>query len=306
MPEESNPSLVYRGRFAPSPSGPLHAGSLMAAVASFLDARTHAGEWLVRIEDIDPPRTVAGAATAILATLERLGLHWDGDVLYQSTRYPAYAAALSRLQERGELYACRCSRAELAESSGSYPGTCRDLALPHVDGLALRCRCGQGDTQFTDLLQGIQHFSLQEYSGDFIVRRKDDLYAYQLAVVVDDAWQGITHVTRGIDLLDSTPRQLRLQQLLRLPSPVYAHIPVLVNAAGAKLSKQNLAPPADTEEPVQVLFRTLHYLLQSPDPALLDSDVDTLLTWAIAHWQPERLAGRQQIPESSAFPAPGV
>jgi len=139
-----------------------------------------------------------------------------------------------------------------------------------------------------------------------LLRRADGIFAYQLAVVVDDAWQGITHVTRGIDLLDSTPRQLRLQQLLRLPSPVYAHIPVLVNAAGAKLSKQNLAPPADTEEPVQVLFRTLHYLLQSPDPALLDSDVDTLLTWAIAHWQPERLAGRQQIPESSAFPAPGV
>lgn len=305
MPEESKQTLVYRGRFAPSPSGPLHAGSLMAAVASFLDARTRAGEWLVRIEDIDPPRTVAGSAAAILSTLERLGLHWDGEVLYQSSRSHAYAAALARLRDMGEVYACRCSRAELAENS-NYPGTCRELALPSAEGLAQRCRCGQTTTHFVDLLQGRQSFSLPDYSGDFIIKRKDGPYAYQLAVVVDDAWQGITHVTRGIDLLDSTPRQLRLQQLLGLPHPVYAHLPVLVNAAGTKLSKQNLAPPAGSEAPVKVLFQTLHYLQQSPDPALLDGDVESLLRWAIVHWQPERLAGKAQIPESSAFPTPGV
>lgn len=301
MPEATVPGPVYRGRFAPSPTGPLHAGSLMAALASWLDARSRGGQWLVRIEDIDPPREVPGAADRILRTLERLGLHWDGEVLYQSRRAEAYEAALSRLRDAGALYACRCSRADLQETQGCYPGHCRHLGLAEGPGLALRCDCGTGMTTFTDRIQGSCSQNLAELCGDFIVRRKDGLYAYQLAVVVDDAWQGITDVVRGIDLLDSTPRQMRLQQLLALPTPRYLHLPVLVSEAGDKLSKQNLAPPADVERPAQVLLRTLQYLQQAPDPALQDADVPELLCWATEHWNPAAMTGMRTVAEVSAF-----
>ena len=302
MPEatgQHNP--VYRGRFAPSPTGPLHAGSLMAALASWLDARAQGGEWLVRIEDLDPPREIAGAAAQILHTLERLGLCWDGEVLYQSTRSAAYDEALAALEDAGMLYYCRCSRSDLADTQGRYPGHCRDLGLGPGPGLALRCHCGDRPIRFDDRLQGSCSFRLSRLCGDFVVRRKDGLHAYQLAVVVDDAAQGITDVVRGIDLLDSTPRQIHLQQLLKLPTPRHAHVPVLVNEAGDKLSKQNLAPPADAERPTQVLFRTLQYLQQAPDPALLDGDTEDLLRWGIDHWRPAQLAGIRNVAEVSAF-----
>jgi len=273
----------------------------MAALASWLDARSRGGQWLLRIEDIDPPREVPGAADRILRTLERLALYWDDEVLYQSRRSAAYEAALARLRDTGALYACRCSRAELQETLGRYPGHCRHLDLTDGPGLALRCDCGEGLTGFTDRIQGSCSQNLAELCGDFIVRRKDGLYAYQLAVVVDDAWQGITDVVRGIDLLDSTPRQLRLQQLLALPTPRYLHLPVLVNESGDKLSKQNLAPPADVEQPAQVLLRTLHYLQQSPDPALRDADASAILRWATANWNPSAMAGMRAVAEVSAF-----
>lgn len=306
MPEAAAPASIYRGRFAPSPTGPLHAGSLMAALASWLDARSQDGQWLVRIEDLDPPREVPGAAKRILRTLEGLGLCWDGDVLYQSTRSDAYEAVLALLQDSASLYACRCSRSDLQDTHGCYPGHCRNLGLEPGPGLALRCICGTDPVTFNDRTQGSCSFRLADLCGDFIVKRKDGLCAYQLAVVVDDAWQGITDVVRGIDLLDSTPRQMRLQHLLGLPTPRYLHLPVLVNDAGEKLSKQNLAPAADVERPARVLFRTLQYLQQAPDPCLLEAEPDEVLRWALAHWRPAALEGLTTVAEVSAFGAAAV
>jgi glutamyl-Q tRNA(Asp) synthetase len=232
---------MYIGRFAPSPTGPLHFGSLVAAVASWLDARAAGGRWLVRIEDLDRPRCVPGAADEILHTLERLGLTWDGEVGYQSKRHSLYEDALQRLQ--GRTYWCRCSRREVADSSlglaanGApiYPGTCRDARL--LSGRALRIRTNT-EIRFRDRLQGEQVQDLERDVGDFVLYRADGMYAYQLAVVVDDAAQGVTDVVRGADLLDSTARQIYLQRLLGLPTPCYLHVPAAVNAAGEKLSKQ--------------------------------------------------------------------
>jgi glutamyl-Q tRNA(Asp) synthetase len=290
---------LYRGRFAPSPTGPLHAGSVMAALASYLEARTQQGSWLLRMEDLDPPRESPQAASRILFDLEALGLHWDGPVLYQSQRHKAYDAAIAQLTAQGDTYWCSCSRHVLAAHGGRYPGTCREQALDSVSGKALRCKLPPERLCFTDQFQGIQCWQLQDTLGDFIIRRKDGLHAYQLAVVVDDAWQEITHVVRGIDLLDSTPRQIHLQQRLGYPSPRYAHIPVLVNAEGQKLSKQSFAAAIAGKQPVSVLFDALNNLQQQPDPRLLQADVDSVLSWALTHWQPERLAGLRSVPEIS-------
>jgi len=295
-----------RGRFAPSPTGPLHAGSVMAALASFLDSKVRKGLWFLRMEDLDPPREVPGAADEILRTLEKLSLNWDGPVLYQSKRLAAYDEALDTLQAQGYLYYCCCTRMDLAGNEGRYPGTCHHRNLPAGPKLSLRCRTTNDIVCFQDELQGSFCNSLASETGDFIVRRRDGLHAYQLAVVVDDAWQGITHIMRGIDLLDSTPRQIHLQQLLGLPQPHYAHLPVLVNQLGIKLSKQSLAPPSYADDPSRLLFRTLQYLQQAPEPALQYEAPETILHWAQAHWHPEKLAGVTSIPESSAFPVTGV
>src|SRR5512142_3436174 len=240
--------MEYHGRFAPSPTGPLHFGSLIAAAASGLDARAAGGRWSVRIEDVDSPRTVAGAADAILRTLEACGLEWDGEVVHQSARTALYDAALQRLRESGRVYRCRCTRREVADSGiagiegAVYPGTCRDRAIGEEESGSWRFRVPAGIAEFDDRVQGRIAQDVARDVGDFVLVRRDGLHAYQLAVVVDDAAQGITDVVRGADLLASTARQILLQRALGLPTPRYLHFPVAVDARGVKLSKQNRAP----------------------------------------------------------------
>lgn len=288
----------YRGRFAPSPTGPLHLGSLYTALAGFLQARSRGGAWFLRIDDLDPPRTVPGAADRIQRGLEALGLHWDGSVLYQSQRLAAYAAALDRLREAGWVYACACSRKQLAaHAAGVYPGWCRArIGQPPPAAHALRVRVQGGTLAFDDALQGRIAQHLETEVGDFILYRRDAVYAYPLATVLDDAAQGITEVLRGIDLMDSTPRQIHLERLLGLPAKTYAHVPVLVDAhTGQKLSKQNLAPAADTAEPGRLLFHLLGLLKQTPPAELAGAAAAEILAWAVENWEARRLAGIESI-----------
>jgi glutamyl-Q tRNA(Asp) synthetase len=299
----------YRGRFAPSPTGPLHFGSLIAAVGSYLDARHHDGEWLLRIEDLDPPREVPGAATAILRTLERFGMYWDGPVLYQSQRDGIYANALDELSRKGYLYGCACTRREIADSAVHsetglvYPGTCREGLPPGRHARALRVRTEQCRIALIDRLQGTLQQQLDREVGDFIIRRADGLVAYQLAVVVDDADQQITHVVRGADLLDSTPRQLYLQQLLELPAPCYLHLPVAVDADSEKLSKQTFARDIIAGSDNTVLLDALTFLNQVLPDSPRDASRDELWQWAIAHWEPGRISGRRVLPAPAAWSA---
>jgi glutamyl-Q tRNA(Asp) synthetase len=284
-------AAVYRGRFAPSPTGPLHFGSLLAALASCLEARTRNGEWLVRIEDIDAPRCQPGADTEILRTLEAFGFSWDGEVMFQTQRTAHYQAALDRLSARGLTFDCACTRTELADSAIAvdggqrYPGTCRH-GLPQGK-VARSVRLRVDDTPLTcdDIVQGRITQQLARDVGDFVLKRADGLFAYQLAVVVDDAWQGITDVVRGADLFASTPRQIYLQRCLGLPTPTYAHLPVAVNAAGEKLSKQTRAAPIDAANPAPILVAALEALGQMPPAGLAESSVVDVWAWAVQHWQ---------------------
>lgn len=259
----------YRGRFAPTPSGPLHFGSLVAALGSCLEARRHGGEWLLRIEDVDPPRVVPGAADAILRTLEAFGFEWDGPVVYQSRRLAAYRDALDALQRQELVYACTCSRKRIAAAARRgvdgpvYPGHCRAQRATHPPA-ALRLRVPQMRIVFDDALQGRVACDIAAECGDFVLRRADGAYTYQLAVVVDDAAQGITHVVRGADLIASTPRQIALQRLLNLPTPGYLHLPVVLDARGDKLSKQTLAQPIDPRAPLPALLAAWAFLGQPP------------------------------------------
>jgi len=279
---------TYCGRFAPSPTGPLHLGSLIAALASWLHARSAGGRWLLRIDDIDPPREQPGAAAAIIHSLQRHQLCWDGDILWQSQRSAAYDAALAALHAGGHLFACSCSRSELGPD-GSCLRDCRNRERPSGIPAALRVAVpADFESHWQDTWQGTQHWPLGQQLTDFVVRRKDGLYAYQLAVVVDDAHQRITDVVRGADLLDSTPRQQVLQTLLGYQQPRYAHIPVLTDSHGQKLSKQNLAPPLDDRAAPDNLRLALRYLGQPPPPTGLTS-TGALLSFALEHWSPERL-----------------
>lgn len=287
----------YRGRFAPSPTGPLHFGSLVAAVGSYLDARYHHGKWLIRIEDIDTPRTVPGAADAILHTLEALGMEWDEAVVYQSQRTHRYQAALHELQQQGLLYPCTCSRKEIADSSivgisgPIYPGTCRNRPASPQKSHAVRVRTTSETIQFEDrAAAGPYRQQLALDIGDFVLRRADGIYAYQLAVAVDDAEQTITHVVRGADLLDSTPRQIYLQRLLNYPTPRYLHLPVATNATGEKLSKQTNAAPINTDRALTHLIEALRFLGQNPPPMLAHGDIADLWRWARQHWRVDRIA----------------
>lgn len=277
---------AYRGRFAPSPTGPLHLGSLIAALASWLHARAAGGAWLLRVEDIDPPREQPGASAAIIHSLEQHGLRRDGDILWQSRRSAAYDAALTVLQEQGHLFSCACSRRELGPN-GSCQRGCRNRQAPASgEASALRVAVSADFTsEWEDPWQGRQYWPLGQQLTDFIVRRKDGLYAYQLAVVVDDAHQQITDVVRGADLLDSTPRQQLLQTLLGYPQPRYAHIPVLADSQGRKLSKQNLAPALDGTAAGDNLRLALHYLGQPAPPAGVNTTAE-LLQFALLHWSP--------------------
>ncbi|MFA6062715.1 MAG: tRNA glutamyl-Q(34) synthetase GluQRS [Gallionella sp.] len=287
----------YRGRFAPSPTGPLHFGSLVAALASYLDAKHHNGTWLVRIEDLDTPRCVPGATKDILNTLDALGLHSDEPILYQSLRTDAYQAAFERLAEH--LYPCACTRREIADSAmirGDeliYPGTCRGGLPPSREPRSWRVRVDQHFIEFTDRILGTVKQDMRQEAGDFIVKRADGLYAYQLAVVVDDEAQGVNAIVRGADLLNSTPRQIYLQHLLGFPTPSHMHIPVAVNANGEKLSKQTRAAAVQTDNPTATLYNALQFLRQKPPASLRTSTVRQLLDWATENWRPSSLKIKQ-------------
>jgi len=292
------------GRFAPSPTGHLHLGSVLSAVGSFLAARANAGRWLVRMEDLDTPRVLPGADSEILSTLERLGLEWHGEVLYQSRRAEAYSEALDRLKARGLLFACTCSRASLlgpeeAWSSAPYPGICRHKPpVPEHGRAALRFRVAT-DTSvvaFQDLYQGPQQEDVATTTGDFIALRRDGIPAYHLAVVVDDAFQGVNQVIRGADLIDSVPRQVLLQRSLGLPSPRYGHLPLVTEPDGSKLSKSRGAVPIRLEAPGTLLLRVLRLLRQAPPEALSGAPPAEILVWAASHWRPEAFIGTLQIP----------
>lgn len=279
-------SSRYVGRFAPSPTGPLHLGSLLAALASYLDAKSHQGQWLVRIEGLDPPREVAGASKQILTALETYGLCWDGEVIYQSQRAKIYENAIEQLIEQGTAYRCDCSRLQVQHrGSDHYDDHCRNRQAEVTSLAAIRIKTDDRLIEYDDLFQGRQQSRLHQQSGDFVIRRKDGLFAYQLAVVVDDFEQGITHIVRGSDLLDSTPRQLYLQQLLALSAPCYGHIPVVVNAEGQKLSKQTYAPALNLETVESTLCLALSFLGLHPDSHIQQSNSNDILLWATQNWQ---------------------
>lgn len=278
----------YIGRFAPSPSGPLHFGSLVCALASYLDAKQHAGKWLVRIEDIDPPRQQAGASEHILRCLEAHGLYWDDTVRYQSQRSEAYREVLEQLTAEDLTYPCTCTRKRLAPLHGCYDGFCRAHPPNETQPAALRlkvrdlpARYGHISTKisFHDRVQGNIHENLT-HKGDFVIHRKDGLFAYQLAVVVDDIDQDISHVVRGDDLLDTTANQIFLYHILGRAAPEFAHIPVVLDASGNKLSKQNHAPAVDNATPVKNLFAALAQLALPVSEAPIDQSCDALLNWA--------------------------
>jgi glutamyl-Q tRNA(Asp) synthetase len=303
--------MNYRGRFAPTPSGPLHFGSVVAALGSWVDARAHGGEWHLRIDDLDPPRVAEGAARSIVETLEHLGLTWDGPVVRQSERATAYADALGVLARRAHLYRCTCTRRDIAASGlpgiegPRYPGTCRQRAEVYPGPGAWRIDVRDAVVAFDDLLQGPIMQDLDAALGDFVLRRSDGVHAYHLACVVDDAAAGFTHVVRGADLIDSTPRQIFLQRLLDLPQPAYLHLPVAVDAMGHKLSKQTLAAPVDTDTPSATLVRAAAFLGHVPPPDLTTAPPADLLEWAVRHWDRSRLPRMRAAPMPEP-PAPSV
>jgi glutamyl-Q tRNA(Asp) synthetase len=290
------PERAYIGRFAPSPSGDLHFGSVITAVAGFLQARHRGGSWHLRIDDLDPPRAVPGAAAAILRTLERLGLEWDGEVVYQSQRTEAYRAALDQLEAQSLLYPCTCSRRSLAP--GPYPGNCASRGGRPGLPSARRVRVGDTQVQLNDPLQGPQQWDLARLYGDFIVWRVDDLATYHLAAVVDDAALRVTEIVRGADLLDSAPLQIYLQRALSLPTPAYIHLPIAVSAAGQKLSKQAFAQTVADRAPEEVIRAALRWLGQAVPSELASVSASTLLAVAAERWS---LA---TVTRQSALPAP--
>ena len=298
---QSNP---YRGRFAPSPTGPLHFGSLVTALGSCLDAKSRGGEWLLRMEDVDEPRCSPEAAADILRTLERLGFAWDGEVLVQSRRKARYRELLDDLQARGLAYPCACTRRELADADLAadggllYPGTCRNGLPPGKAPRAWRLAVDDAVSAFDDGIQGAVVQRLGADVGDFVLLRADGYFAYQLAVVADDADQGITHIVRGADLLDSTPRQIYLQSCLGFTTPAYAHFPVAVNAAGEKLSKQTLAAPVATDAvgAASALAAALRFLGQAPPAGMNAAD---LWNWALRHWRLEKVPRLRTLPPAA-------
>lgn len=282
-------NVEYRGRFAPSPSGLLHFGSLIAALASYLDAKStidaqgNAGKWLVRLEDIDPPREQIGASSAILTTLEAYGLYWDEQVLYQSQQSALYQQLLKDIYQQNLSYYCPCTRAEIKAIGGIYQGHCRQLSQTQPNS-ATRLINQYGLYQFNDIFQGEVNCDKKLAEEDFIIHRKDTLFAYQLAVVHDDIYQGITHVIRGCDLLEPTARQLTLFKTLNKKAPLYGHVPLAVTEQGYKLSKQNKAPAIDNNNPQPALIAALKFLGQKPTTNLEQAQVTDILNWAMKHW----------------------
>lgn len=288
---------AYRGRFAPSPSGSLHFGSLVAALGSYLQAKSLQGVWQVRIDDLDPPREVAGAAQDILHTLKAYGLHWDGEVIYQSQRQQAYEKILKRLSEQALSYACACTRQTIKQQGGIYLGHCRDKKLP-VGVNALRINLqkqGKPVEYFYDQLQGDICLNPFEASEDFIIKRKAGLYAYNLAVVIDDIEQGITEVVRGADLLNTTGKQIALYQLLGAALPSYIHLPIAVTSKGQKLSKQNHALAIDKNNPIPTLLNALDFLGQRINCDLETSSCEKILEWAVENWSVDKIPKQREI-----------
>lgn len=273
----------------------LHFGSLVAAIGSYLDARSYAGSWFIRIEDLDTQRNVPGAAEAILHTLEKLGMEWDGEVVYQSRRQQAYQFGLDLLKLKGLIYPCSCSRKEIADSSilgpqgPIYTRTCLTKPVAADKSHALRIRTKEDRIAFDDVIQGMHAQILEKEVGDFVLCRADGIYAYQLAVVIDDAEQGITHIVRGADLLDSTPRQIYLQQQMGFTTPCYLHLPVVTNLKGEKLSKQTNAFPVNVSDALTLIVKALHFLGQQPPAELLQGDIQSLWRWARQNWHRERI-----------------
>ena len=281
-------SPVYRGRFAPSPTGHLHLGSLYTAVASFLEARSQQGKWLLRMDDLDTPRNQKGAVSHILKTLEVFGLYWDESVIYQSQQEAFYQAAIKALQQKQHLYTCVCSRKPL-KNYPIYPQFCRNLPSNTADNHALRLKTSPHKISFHDQLQGKISHEISTEHGDFIIQRKDAIIAYQLAVSVDDHHQKITHIVRGIDLLNCTPKQIYLQKLLNFSQPVYTHIPIIINESGQKLSKQACAKVISPIHPEKTLYHILELLKQQPPIELKNAPVSELLSWATTHWSMQSL-----------------
>lgn len=281
-------SPSYIGRFAPTPSGYLHFGSLVAALASYLDARAAGGKWLMRMEDLDPPREEPGAQAAILDTLETYGFEWDGELVRQSDRHDAYQAIIDRWFSQGLAYACTCSRKQLEDFHGIYPGICRNMGHSPVDA-AIRIRVPELEYRLADRVQGNFRQHLGRDVGDFVIRRRDGLYAYQLAVVLDDGWQGVTDIVRGADLLDSTPRQLYLQELLGLPQPRYLHVPLITQPNGHKLGKSYRSPPLPVDQATPLLLRALRALGQPAPDELSFGSPQEVLAWGITHWNADSI-----------------
>jgi len=292
-------SANYVGRFAPSPTGPLHFGSLLAAVASYAQARSHGGRWLIRVEDIDPPREQPGADKLIVDILADFGFEWDDPVTYQSQSTSRHMELVEQLLESGIAYSCSCSRRDLVNAPRGplgiiYPGTCRAGCI--AGDSSIRIRTHNEPIQFVDGAQGIQVQRLESESGDFVIKRRDGLIAYHLAVVADDSDQGITEIVRGIDLMESTPRQIHVQQQLGMATPQYLHIPVATNEAGQKLSKLTGAQAISSERANNTLLSALRALRQDPPVSLAGECVAEIWQWAIAHWDITPLCGVESIP----------
>jgi glutamyl-Q tRNA(Asp) synthetase len=291
--------VAYVGRFAPSPTGPLHAGSVATALASFLHARQQHGRWLLRIDDLDPPRCMPGSTDAIMALLEQLELHWDDKVYFQRQRWHAHAAVARRLLESSLAFRCSCSRRELLRHRAAgplgvpYTGRCRKRALTAPD-TAIRVRVDPGTIEFTDRLQGRQSVELASALGDYVIFRRDDLPAYFLACVLDDADQGVTDIVRGCDLLPGTAVQIHLARVLKLPDVSYWHLPVLCDSAGEKLAKQHGAASVEHQDASEVAFAALCHIGAAPPDALKGARPHELWQWGMENWQIEVLAGQTQ------------
>ncbi len=301
-PISSHTAKTYIGRFAPSPSGPLHFGSLVTALASYLDAKANTGQWLVRMEDLDPPREMPGAAALILRCLEGHGLHWDGEVMYQSQRHHAYQTYIEQLLVRHWAYPCTCSRQDLTSMGGIYDGRCRRRTPDPLLPQSIRLKVYQIDDfpygheiYFNDLIQGLQSQNLRTQAGDQILKRRDGYYAYQLAVVVDDIAQGITHIIRGADLLEVTGRQLFFFELLGAKPPTYGHVPLAIQANGQKLSKQNHARAIEIQDASRNLWHGLEFLGQNPPAALADASTCEILDWGLHNWQRDNIHGLSHL-----------
>jgi len=301
---------IYRGRFAPSPTGPLHIGSLIAATGSYLQAKRHNGQWFVRIEDIDPPRETKGASDNIIKTLDAFGFEWDGDILYQSTRLAAYEEIIQTLIANEQAYFCHCSRKQINEHADIgvngpiYPRTCLHKKIQHhkyPQTAALRFHTRDENICFNDFTQASIRQNVARESGDFVIKRADGLYNYQLAVVIDDAYQDITEVVRGSDLLLLTPGQINLQQALNYPTPDYLHMPVITNEHGQKLSKQTKAMAIEGTQGSQALWLCLKFLGQQPPEELKNDSIKNFWQWAIPNWNPQKIPHRLSIPAN-----PGV